>query len=108
VKDGYIDVPDGPGLGVEVDEKAIERFTVDSDAPVPRNVYRQKKRIIKISWPGAGKKRSLEFTDENAYYEEYRSGNLTGFHPGIGLTVQEDDGSAAFKKHHGKLLEAEK
>jgi L-alanine-DL-glutamate epimerase-like enolase superfamily enzyme len=108
VKDGYIDVPDGPGLGVEVDEKAIERFTVDADAPVPRNVYRQKKRIIKISWPGAGKKRSLEFTDENAYYEEYRSGNLTGFHPGIGLTVQEDDGSAAFKKHHGKLLEGEK
>ena len=26
--DGYIAVPDGPGLGVEVDEKAVERFRV--------------------------------------------------------------------------------
>lgn len=26
--DGYVDIPDGPGLGVEVDEEAIARYTV--------------------------------------------------------------------------------
>jgi L-rhamnonate dehydratase len=28
MKDGYVDVPQGPGLGVEVDEAAIEKFRV--------------------------------------------------------------------------------
>ena len=28
MKDGLIAVPDGPGLGVEVDEKMVERFRV--------------------------------------------------------------------------------
>lgn len=107
VQDGFIDVPNGPGLGVEVDEKAIERFTVDAEEPVPKEVYLRKKRILRISWPGSGKKRVLEFTKEDAYYQEYRSGNLTGFHTGIGLSVEEDDGSPSFQKHHAKLLSRE-
>jgi L-alanine-DL-glutamate epimerase-like enolase superfamily enzyme len=28
MKDGYIQVPTGPGLGVDVDERMIERFRV--------------------------------------------------------------------------------
>lgn len=28
-KDGYIAVPDGPGLGIEIDEKAIKRFCIN-------------------------------------------------------------------------------
>ena len=28
MKDGYVDVPQGPGLGVEVDEAAIEKYRV--------------------------------------------------------------------------------
>ena len=29
VKDGYVDVPDGPGLGIEIDDKAIEKYRCD-------------------------------------------------------------------------------
>lgn len=29
VKDGFIDVPDAPGLGIEIDTAAVERFRVD-------------------------------------------------------------------------------
>lgn len=27
--DGYVDIPDGPGLGIEIDEHALRRFTVE-------------------------------------------------------------------------------
>jgi L-alanine-DL-glutamate epimerase-like enolase superfamily enzyme len=28
--DGFIEVPQGPGLGIELDEKAVRRFCVNS------------------------------------------------------------------------------
>ena len=34
--DGSIAVPDGPGLGVEIDEEALERFTVRHEEVSPR------------------------------------------------------------------------
>ncbi|MBT5452444.1 MAG: mandelate racemase, partial [Gemmatimonadetes bacterium] len=31
VKDGYAIVPEGPGLGVELDEEAVARYTLSSE-----------------------------------------------------------------------------
>ena len=33
--DGRLRVPDGPGLGVDVDDEAVARFTVAADHLVP-------------------------------------------------------------------------
>ena len=30
LKDGFLHLPDKPGLGIELDEAQIERFTIDS------------------------------------------------------------------------------
>ncbi len=43
VRDGYIDVSDAPGLGIEVDESAIDRYRVDEDSPNPKERYRAQK-----------------------------------------------------------------
>ena len=105
VEDGFMTVPDKPGLGIEVDEKAIEKYRVDPADPSPTDRYRQKKHILRISWPGAGKKRRVwDFTHEGAYYPAFLSGNIPGFERGVGLEVIEDDGSASFKKQHAKLI----
>lgn len=104
VTDGYMPVPDGPGLGVEVDEDAIERYTVDPDEPTGKARYREKKRILRINWPGVdGAKRIWDFTAEEIYQRQFYQGNLPGFERGVTLEVIEDDGSAAFKKAHENL-----
>ena len=104
VTDGYMNVPEGPGLGVEVDEKAIETYRVDEQDPTPKQRYRQKKRILRITWPGAGRqKRVWEFTDEEHYQREFYAGNIPGFVRGVDLEVIEERKSAAFKKRHAEL-----
>ena len=107
VVDGYIAVPKGPGLGVEIDEKAIDKYRVDEQEPTPKTLYRRKKRILRISWPGVGKKKRVwEFTTEEFYQKAFYSGNIPGFERGVSLEVIENDRSASFKKHHARLREA--
>jgi hypothetical protein len=108
VQDGFIDVPDAPGLGIEVDERALEQYQVDPDAPTPKTLYRRNRRILRISWPGAGKERRVwEFTNEERYQKEFYLGNIPPFQPGVSLEVIEDDKSAAFRRRHERLLERE-
>lgn len=106
VVDGYIAVPDRPGLGVAVDERAIERYRVDEREPTPRTRYHQQRRILRITWPGAGKKKRVwEFTAEEIYQRAFYRGNLPGFERGVELEVIEDDGSPAFRRQHARLRE---
>ena len=107
VENGFIAVPDAPGLGVEVDEKALKKYQVGDNDPTPKDLYLAKKRILRISWPGGErKKRVWEFTNEGNYQQEFYKGNIPGFTRGVRLQVIENDGSAGFKKSHAKLVEA--
>ena len=108
VKDGHIQVPDGPGLGVEVDEKAVARYTVDPAEPTPKERYRAKPRILRVQWPAGGqKKRVWEFTDEGEYQKEFYSGSIPGFQAGVTMEVEEGDGSAAFGREHARIAARE-
>ena len=106
VENGYMPVPDAPGLGVEIDEKALAKYRVDPDQPTPTHIYKAKKRILRVSWPGVGrKKRVWEFTSEPNYQTSFYAGNIPGFEKDVDLEVIEDDKSAAFKRQHKKLEE---
>ena len=106
ISNGYAVVPDSPGLGVEVDEKALEKYRVDDKEPTPTTLYKARKRILRISWPAGGKLRRVwEFTNEPAYQQAFYRGGIPGFEPGVTLEIIEDDKSPAFKKAHQKLLE---
>jgi len=108
VENGYMQVSDKPGLGVEVDVKAVEKYRVDMDEPTPAQRYRAKKRILRVISPGVGKKKRMwEFTDETIYQPEFYKGNLPGFEREVDLEVIEEDKSPAFKKAHKKLQESE-
>ena len=55
VVNGYMEVPDGPGLGVEVDESALEQ-------------YRVQVGFLVVSWPGGGKgRREWRFAGGKVY-----------------------------------------
>jgi L-alanine-DL-glutamate epimerase-like enolase superfamily enzyme len=104
IVNGLMDVPEGPGLGIEVDENALEKYQVEEDAPTPGHLYNAENRILRISWPGVGKTtRAWEFTAESHYYREFSQGNIPGFERGVNLEVIEDNGSAAFRKRHEEL-----
>ncbi|MCY4606560.1 MAG: enolase, partial [Gemmatimonadetes bacterium] len=104
VRDGYMPVPDAPGLGVSVDEDAIAKYRVDPAEPTPTHRYMAQKRILRVYWPGDGKAREWEFTAETHYQQAFYAGNIPGFEQGVDLEVIEDDNSAAFQKRHEALL----
>ena len=104
VRDGYMPVPDAPGLGVSVDEEAIAKYRVDPAEPTPTHHYMAQKRILRVYWPGDGKEREWEFTAETHYQQAFYAGNIPGFEQGVDLEVIEDDNSAAFQKRHEALL----
>ena len=108
VVDGYIQVPDGPGLGVEVDEKMVAKFRADEKEPTPKEKFRAKKRILRVVWPaGPRKNRVWEFTAEENYQKEFYNGSIPGFQTGVHLEVEEDDKSAAFKREHARIAARE-
>lgn len=93
--DGWVQVPDGPGLGVTVDEEAVARL---SSAPPVEAV----RRITTVIEPG-GQRR--HFGDETLRHETYYFGNAPGFLPGVRLETWEEDGSREFEELYARCRE---
>ncbi len=95
VRGGYYPVPEGPGLGVEIDEAAIEKYAVDyTTVKEPRHVYRYTRaggEIVEI----AG--------NRSAFHGRYRQAGLPIFEAGSSLEVIDDDGSAGFARRYAGL-----
>ena len=106
VRDGYLNVSDAPGLGIDVDESAIDRYRVDENEPDPKTRYRARHRILRVTWPGGTDNgRVWSFTEEDRYQAAFYAGNLPGFQPGVSVDVIEDDGSDGFTKEHDQLIQ---
>lgn len=93
---GWLPVPDGPGLGVEVDEVAVKAL---SEAPPEEDVH----RISTVVYPDGLR---WHFAGEEQRQEAFYFGNLPGFVPGIRLEVQEDDGSGDFEDLYQRCVKA--
>ncbi len=91
VENGHMPVPDGPGLGVEIDEAAVRRYQVAPDTLSPRARYRQNPPGVRIIIPDSdGTERILEFPDEDAYYQPFLRGDYPVFVPGVRLETLDD------------------
>jgi len=90
---GYGRVPEAPGLGVDLDEEALARYTVPHDycpAP-PRNLYR-------VIWPN-GAQVTYRVGKEGAW-DDFTAGNQPAFTPGVRLEIIPDDGSKEWQDLH--------
>ena len=96
VEGGQIAVPQAPGLGVELDWEAIDRFRVNAD--FKKEPVRQ---IHTILWPDGRK----SYYPNGDYRGDFLSGKMTGFLPGISLDVQLDDESETFNEEYRKHLQ---
>ena len=95
-------MPEAPGLGVTLDEEAVERYRVDEGyrPPAPPNLYR-------VSWPSG-----LRVTyppgkgDIMGMWDDFAAGNRPLFHPGVRVEILPDDGSPAWAELNARARQA--
>ena len=93
---GWLQVPEGSGLGVAIDEDAVVALR---DASLEVETL----RISTAVYPDG---RQWHFADDLQRQEAFYFGNLPGFVRGIRLDVREDDGSEDFKALYSKCIKA--
>jgi L-alanine-DL-glutamate epimerase-like enolase superfamily enzyme len=93
---GYHKVPDGPGLGVEVDEEAVERFRVSDEELEPharegKPFGRPEPRLLNtVVWPDGS---CLHMASTSQGYGFFSSGHGPAQAEGTRLEITPDDGS---------------
>lgn len=120
VSGGTIPVPEAPGLGVEFDESALERYRAEPsfEVPLPPQIltvkwadgsqahypYMERPRIGVPHFSHA----RLDSGDASAtgLWEDALRGNLPLFPPGVSLTVRNDDGSKEWADLRARCLKA--
>ena len=88
IRRGHMRVPEAPGLGIEVDEDALERLRRPdvSQPELPRMIHT-------VRWPDGS---SVSYTEHDDMEADFLAGSRPAFERGVSLTTDEDDGSAAF------------
>jgi hypothetical protein len=92
---GFMKVPQGPGLGVELDEDAVERYAETPEPEWPRH-------ISVVTLPGGIKHYYRNLQQAEALMKQ---GVDEAFAPGIRLDEWEDDGSDEFNRLWNQLKE---
>ncbi|NKB71325.1 MAG: enolase [Candidatus Latescibacteria bacterium] len=94
---GHARVPEAPGLGIELDEEALERYRVDkADHDLPR-------RLIKVLRPGGV---NVYFANSAQKWTFFGNGNQPVDEWGSRTELIDDDGSAEFDRLHGQASES--
>lgn len=97
VHDGSAAIPEGPGLGVNLDEDAIAEYRcepVDKPFPYPG-------LLVAIRWPSGG---SSYYVHTRQYWDDFLGGRLPLFQPGVRLERVFDDGSSEWKELQAKAV----
>ena len=85
ITNGYVRVPEKPGLGVEVDEAALTRYKMAPPYELPRP-----RLLLSVVWPGG---RVRHYTSITQLREDGIAGNIPPQERGVRMEVQADDGS---------------
>jgi L-alanine-DL-glutamate epimerase-like enolase superfamily enzyme len=86
IKGGYMKVPDGPGLGVSVDEEALTKYRME-----PPYEIAYPNQLLSVVW---GDGRVVHYADmRNGCWPDFRAGNQPVQERGVRLEIRPDDGS---------------
>ena len=95
VQGGYYPVPEGPGLGIEIDEAAVQKYAVDySTVHEVRHFYR---------YVRSGGESAHIAGNRSAFHGRYRQAGLPLFEAGSTLEVIADDGSSEFAEFYSEI-----
>ena len=99
VSNGQCVVPEGPGLGIELDEEAIELYRCEPrDKPYPAPDL-----LIAIRWPAGT---TTYYTHTAQFWEDWYRGRLPFFPRGVNLEHIPNDGSAEWADLRKRALKA--
>lgn len=98
IKGGYAKVPSGPGLGIDVDDKALDRLRINPpyDLILPRRIY-----TFNI---GDGRSKKYA-TVAQIWADTQVQGNVPHQPRGSSLEILDDDGSKTFEHLYAKALQ---
>ncbi len=94
---GHARVPEGPGLGIELDRDALEHYRVEkADHSLPR-------RLVKVIRPGGV---NIYFANSGQKWTFYGKGNQPVDDWGCQTELLDDDGSAEFADMHKRASQS--
>ncbi len=86
IRDGYLKVPEGPGLGVTVNEDTLTRYKMEPPYQLP-----DERHILSVIWPGG---RIVHFANMRDHcWPHFMAGNDPAQEPGVKIEIWKDDGS---------------
>ena len=97
VRGGLVPVPEGPGLGIEIDLDAVERFRIE---PIAKP-YPYPDLLMRLSWPGGTED---YYAHGLQYWEDFIGGRRPIFTPGARLEIVPNDGSQAWRELREQAL----
>jgi len=109
IQGGYLQTPDGPGLGVEVDEAALSRYKMDplpDSAHLPeqmRYAVEQPRHILSVVWPGG---RVVHFANMRDHcWPAFMAGTYPVQEPGVKLEIWDEDGTPEWNDLYARVLQ---
>jgi L-alanine-DL-glutamate epimerase-like enolase superfamily enzyme len=85
IQGGFVRVPEGPGLGITIDEEALARFRMK-----PPYEHPQPRLLLSVVWPGG---RVVHYASMGQTRADGLSGNIPHQERGVTMEVRPDDGS---------------
>jgi L-alanine-DL-glutamate epimerase-like enolase superfamily enzyme len=99
IRGGYLKLPDGPGLGVEIDEQALMRYRMQPPYEHPRP-----RLLMSAVWPGG---RVMHYAQMRPQcWDDFLAGNQPVQERGVIMEVHPDDGSPAWADLYERALRA--
>jgi L-alanine-DL-glutamate epimerase-like enolase superfamily enzyme len=99
IQGGYLQVPAGPGLGVEIDEAALTKYRMQPPYEHPRP-----RLLMSVVWPGG---RVMHYaTMRPQCWDDFLAGNQPAQERGATMEVHPDDGSPEWAELYARALRA--
>jgi hypothetical protein len=97
ISGGFLRVPEGPGLGVQLDEAALEKYAMEPPYRLP-----DPRHILSVVWPGG---RVVHFANMRDHvWPHFRlHGNDPAQEPGARLKIWDDDGSQEWEELYQRV-----
>ena len=99
VQEGFAEVPQGPGLGYEIDWDVVEKHRVDKPAARP-----DPPRLIETVWPNGDRMDYANTGAVNFVLNPARQGKVPFYRPGAVTRLVPNDGSQAWKERRRKAI----
>ncbi|MCW5850006.1 MAG: enolase [Anaerolineae bacterium] len=96
VQAGYVKVPEGPGLGIEIDEAALTRYRMQ-----PPYAHPAPRLLLSVAWPGG---RVMHYANMRPQcWDDFLMGNQPAQERGVRMEVHPDDGTTEWADLYARV-----